>query len=354
MTKSLHRHLELLGLEPGVSFGEIQNAFRCKAKVLHPDVNHADNAQQLFRELLEAYKNLKETISYVAKKSPEADNDILVVSKTSHGDFRTIGAALQAARDGHTILVKPGRYQENIVIEKDVTILGDEPTGEVEIVSSRATVVEMRALRVVLRNLIIRATSNKTGEGHFAVAATTGLLEMEDCDISSLTLSGVVAYGELTDLVMRRCQIHGCHQAGIYAYAGAHAQLSQCRILDNLEVGLQIEERAQVKVRECHIQQGPADGVVIENGGHGEFDGCEISHHARAGIRIRGGATPVFRRCRIHDCRQNGIVIHHGGLGAIEDCDIFANAWKGLRVHEGGRYIPRGMVSLHGNGSCSL
>jgi parallel beta-helix repeat protein len=54
-----------------------------------------------------------------------------VVAQDGSADFATIGAALAAAGDGDTILVRPGAYVEALEIEKDVTVRGDGPVGAV-------------------------------------------------------------------------------------------------------------------------------------------------------------------------------------------------------------------------------
>jgi hypothetical protein len=42
------------------------------------------------------------------------------------GGYGTITDAVDAARDGDTVLVKPGRYEESVVVEgKTITIRGD-------------------------------------------------------------------------------------------------------------------------------------------------------------------------------------------------------------------------------------
>lgn len=60
------------------------------------------------------------------------------VSTTTHmvnaegGAFATIGAAVEAAAEGDTILVGPGVYEEALIIDKDITLKGDaEPPREV-------------------------------------------------------------------------------------------------------------------------------------------------------------------------------------------------------------------------------
>ena len=51
-------YYELLGLDRGASEGEIKKAFRRRARELHPDVSEAPDAEERFREVVEAYEVL--------------------------------------------------------------------------------------------------------------------------------------------------------------------------------------------------------------------------------------------------------------------------------------------------------
>lgn len=55
----------------------------------------------------------------------------IVVAQDGSGDFETITDALAAAEDGDTVLVKPGTYEESVLIDKDITLKGDGAEGEV-------------------------------------------------------------------------------------------------------------------------------------------------------------------------------------------------------------------------------
>jgi pectin methylesterase-like acyl-CoA thioesterase len=65
------------------------------------------------------------TLTERAKREERA----LVVTHTlvvGPGGYATITAAVAAARDGDTVLVRPGRYEESVVVEgKTITIRGD-------------------------------------------------------------------------------------------------------------------------------------------------------------------------------------------------------------------------------------
>jgi len=54
-------YYELLGVGREASEGEIKRAFRRLARELHPDVSEAPDAQERFREVVEAYEVLSRT-----------------------------------------------------------------------------------------------------------------------------------------------------------------------------------------------------------------------------------------------------------------------------------------------------
>jgi len=55
----LEKHYKLLGVKPGASTAEIKQAFRKKAKQLHPDIAGSGNAEAM-RKLLDAYEALSD------------------------------------------------------------------------------------------------------------------------------------------------------------------------------------------------------------------------------------------------------------------------------------------------------
>jgi parallel beta-helix repeat protein len=55
----------------------------------------------------------------------------LVVAQDGSGDFTTITEAIAVARDGDTVSVRPGTYQESVLISNDVSVVGDGPAGTV-------------------------------------------------------------------------------------------------------------------------------------------------------------------------------------------------------------------------------
>ncbi|MEX1336382.1 MAG: hypothetical protein AB1Z66_13905, partial [Candidatus Limnocylindrales bacterium] len=59
-----------------------------------------------------------------------AADDPIIVAADGSGDYTTIWAAVDVAEDGDEIQVMPGRYVESVVIDKDITLAGqDDPAA---------------------------------------------------------------------------------------------------------------------------------------------------------------------------------------------------------------------------------
>src|SRR5687768_8247403 len=61
MSTTKRDYYELLGLARGAGDAEIKRAFRRKARELHPDVSDAPDAEDRFKEVVEAYEVLSKS-----------------------------------------------------------------------------------------------------------------------------------------------------------------------------------------------------------------------------------------------------------------------------------------------------
>jgi TIR domain len=121
------------------------------------------------------------------------------------GDHTTIGAAIQAARPGDRILVRPGLYQESVLLDKPLELLGDGQVHDIEVQARGSPVLVFRANIGRVANLTLRQEGGE--DGSFGVDVTQGRLELEGCDIASQGLACVAIRGG-ADPRLRRNRIH--------------------------------------------------------------------------------------------------------------------------------------------------
>jgi nitrous oxidase accessory protein NosD len=274
-----------------------------------------------------------------------------IVSANGGGDYATIGEALRAARPGARLLVRPGLYNEGIVIDGHVEIIGDGDAEDIIVRSTDASCVEMRADKAVVRGLTLRGRAAQSGKTFFAVDITRGALTLEACDISSDSLSCVAVRGAAADPIIRRCRIHDGADSGVYFFDGAVGRIEECDIYRNANVGVAITEGARPSVKGCRIFEGENAGVAVWQGGAGLIEDCEVFGNALAGVGISEDANPTLRRCNIHSGRNSGVFVHQNGRGLLEDCVISGHAEAEVAITRGGNTVIRGCTIHRGSKS---
>jgi len=260
-----------------------------------------------------------------------------VVDAYQRGDFATIGAAIEAARPGDRILVRRGLYQEGLVLDKPLEILGDGPVQEIEVQARGANALLFKANIGRVANLTLRQTG---GRGRWScVDITQGRLELEGCDITSQNLAGVgIRNG--ADPRLRHNTIHDNKQNGVVVYDNGLGTLEDNDITANGFSGVMIKN-ANPTLRRNQIHDNKQSGVLVYDKGLGTLEDNDITANGFSGVEITTGANPTLRRNQIHDNKQHGVYVHDNGLGTLEDNDITANGYAGVVISTGGNPTVR-------------
>ncbi|MEJ7576861.1 MAG: pectinesterase family protein [Pyrinomonadaceae bacterium] len=266
---------------------------------------------------------------------------VVVVSRAGDGDYTSISEAIRNAVSGTRILVKPGLYEESVVVDKFVEIGGDGLREEIVVTSNRDSCVRMQAAQAVVRGLTLRAQAGAAGKKFFAVDIPQGKLILEDCDIVSDSLSCVGILNATADPLIRRCAIHDSSDSGIYIFEGAAGKIEDCDIYGNANVGVAISGGARPLIKGCKIHDGRDAGIVVWDGGAGLIEDCDIYDNRSAGIGISEGGEPTVRRCQIYRGGNTGVFVHRNGRALLEDCNIFGNAEANVAVTLGGNLVAR-------------
>ena len=282
------------------------------------------------------------------RETAKTEPPMHVVDVSGAGDFTAVAEAIRAARPGDRIVVRPGLYEEGLVVDKPLEIVGDGPVAEIEIRARSAAALTFRASIGRVANLTLRQAGGK-GDW-FGVDITQGRLDLEGCDISSQSLSCVAIHNG-ADPRLHRNQIHDGKQSGVFVYDGGLGTLEENDITGNTLPGVAVRTGGNPTLRRNQIHDGNDCGVLVYDGGLGTLEDNDITGNTNAGVEIKTGGNPTLRRNQIHDGKQSGLFVRDNGLGTLEDNDITGNAYVGVEIKTGGNPTLRRNQIHDGNKS---
>src|SRR5215207_5895797 len=275
-----------------------------------------------------------------------ADAGSVVASATGDGDYASITEALANVAPGGRVLVRPGVYEEGIILDKGVNIVGDGPRDEIVVRGVGASCLKSSADGARVAGLTLRG-----GADSFAVDVSRGELVLEDCDVSSETLSCVAVHGPEAAPLIKGCRMHDGADSGLYFFDGAAGTVEDCEIYDNANVGVAITGGARPVIRRSKVSGGANAGVVVWEGGDALFEECEVYANRLANLGVSEGARLTARACRIHEGENSGVFVHREGEAVLEGCELYGHREAEAAVTTGGRLFLNGCHVLQGRDS---
>ncbi|MFE5300889.1 right-handed parallel beta-helix repeat-containing protein [Streptomyces sp. NPDC056632] len=262
---------------------------------------------------------------HVLTVSAEAQSD----RPPAGGSFRTIGAALEAARSGAVITVRPGRYEENLVITKMVTIAAEDPHGTVRIVPPRGTVVQVVAEAVQLTGLVLQGQDDELP----AVDVPRGQAALQDCEVVGNAWTAVLTRQQ-GSLAMRGCRVTNPGGAGIVETSTGTSVIDGCVVEHLGTSAVVIGERANPTFRNCVLRDARGNGVCANGEGRGLIEDCEISATDKPAIALEQNSATRVVRTSVRDCLL-GVYISSKERVVLEECSVSATKVHGIALAEG-------------------
>ena len=307
-----------------------------------------DRSRQASTQVPEAEATATEQAA-TARPAAKTEPPTHVVDPYHRGDFATISAAIQAARPGDRILVRPGLYQEGLVVDKPLEILGDGPIADIEVQACGANVLLFKASIGRIANLTLRQVS---GEGQwYGVDIIQGRLELEGCDISSQ--HACVAIRNSADPRMRRNLIRDSEESGVIVLDGGLGTLEDNDITANRYSGVTILNGSNPTLRRNQIHNNKQCGVYVHAVGRGTLEDNEVTANIFSGVEISTGGNPTLRHNQIHNNRRVGVLVHENGRGTLEDNNITSNTLSGVYISTGSDPTVR-RNQIHNNGEAGV
>ncbi|BAY91309.1 MULTISPECIES: Hsp70 family protein [unclassified Tolypothrix] len=255
----------------------------------------------------------------------------LTVSPYGENHYKSISEALMDAPPNATITVHPGIYQEAIVIDKPIKIEGYGQVAEIIVESKDLPCIWMQTAQAQVKNLTLRSIATQSGNKHFGVDIPQGQLLLENCDITSDSLSCIYIHGSGANTTIRQCQIHHGKQCGILVRDRAQALVEDSQIFRNTLSGVQIREGGNLTIRKSQISDCKQSGIFVYDSGRLTAEDCQIFNNAYSGVEILNLGNLSLQHCQIHRNQGYAIYAYQNGIVSVENCDLRDNSRRSSR-----------------------
>lgn len=254
----------------------------------------------------------------------------LTVSQERGAQHESISHAIESARPGAHILVKPGVYRESLIINKPVWISGGGRAEEVIVESADSPCVVTRAAEIKIRGLTLRSFSDGEQDSYPAVDISFGRLIIEDCVISSNAGVCISIHGPGVSPQIRRCRVQDGGYYGIWVWDDAEGIIEECEISNCAGSGLVISGDTLEEARQM------AAHILADIYGDQALIG-RATAVSRGNVTSNSGTNglPLVRRCDIFGNRDKGVWVHYKGRALIEHCRVFDNDAAGVCIDQG-------------------
>jgi hypothetical protein len=252
------------------------------------------------------------------------------------GEYTSLAAALEAASDGDVLIVAPGTYRENLVVQRGVTLRGPEGSpGSVRIAPVDGVPLTVSASAVV-QDLHVEGQDAAAP----ALLVEDGTPELLDLRIVTRSAAGIEVRGGARPTV-RRCTVDNPAGIGIAVVDGGGGVFEECEVVAAGQAGVAVRGGGHPRLERCRIHHTSGSGLTAtgENSAL-EAVGCEVYEVRGSGVQITGRATAHLTDCDVHRTTADGVTLDTDAVLTLADC----------RIHD----IPENAVDLRSRSVLTL
>lgn len=276
---------------------------------------------------------------------------------TANPDPYPLATALQDAKPGDRIVLLPGLYRDQLVIDKPVEILGRGEPQDIIVAPLGADSIRVSAERVRFSNLTIwigSPTDPEAVKRSISVDKRASVANIAALGAAAL-FSGGVALGTLLGRFSANpgLQAQAAYQMGqvqrnwnkavgdlraafesgdvrptIQIAQGAQLFVETCTIRNSIGHGLNAE--GELHVARSMVVGCRHCGVVGRASGSIELEDVEVGYNGEDGIHIGGNAQARVKNCRVMHSRY-GVAVVENGSGSFDGNTLSNNqlgAWN--------------------------
>lgn len=217
---------------------------------------------------------------------------------------KTIQEGINNATSGQSVYVYNGSYNENIFVNKSLTIQGENKNTTI-INCTVGCAVRINMSNVSFSNFTVtNASSTEDISGHgiyvYNETAIPRNVTILNCVIYNNENTGIYLYASNSSIT--NCNLHG-HSTGI-RLAENYCNISNCDVSDNTEIGFYILSSLYTTVTNCSVHDNVCNGFGIESSDNCIITNCSAYNNLgenHYGFRVDYSSNITWRNNTIYD-----------------------------------------------------
>ena len=277
-------------------------------------------------------------IAEAKRKQEEARRAATPQTLVVPDQYNRIQLAMDAAKSGDTIQVKPGSYVESILFKDGVRLVGTD-----------AQACRIEALEVSGREEIVLVKDCKTGSIEKLTLLGSGLLldgitiedsriSVTDCVITDCKGSGIVVRGEGSAPTITNNRLRGNARQGLYFLKRSAGVAEGNECFANGQCGIAaVDPGTDPLIRKNQCRENKKHGIEFSygSGGRAEDNVCERNGSGGM-VVVNTGTSPTMRRNKCVGNQQYGIAFGNGAGGLAENNVSEGNVSSGIVIFDNG------------------
>lgn len=267
--------------------------------------------------------------------------DNIQAAETVCSNEESLQRVLLEASSGDVIRLQPGTYRvtEPIYIARDITLSGMTGNPKDVLLESSGEgclILNADAAKICAMTIRVRTseeTRAKERSNASAVKIRRGKSMLLKCLVTTDRNWGIEIEGEQAEPHIESCEIYDCANDGFRFMDKAKGTIVNCEIRGNGYDGIFLTDGANPIFRDCKVCNNLGVGIHPKGDeAKGTFERCEIFGNDLSGICTCSGEMDiVIRDCRIYNNKAAGIA---SASGRIDNCHIYDNAKSGVSLYD--------------------
>jgi len=277
------------------------------------------------------------------------DNGILYVGGSGPNNYTSIQSAINDASNGYAIYVYPGNYNESIVINKSISLVGIEQNGEKPVIDGggRSFAINITADGCIVKQFKIINYGDPSnlyiGDGlnafsDYNTIDNNGI----ECSSTAIFMSNASLNTVTNNTITNTGGIGIC-----MVYESSNNLIKQNNVSDTSDFGIYVDRSCDNIITENMIIRS-FDGIDLDEGANNTIISYNtILHSSQYGVAIGSSHYSKIIGNNISYNGCDGILITDSSYTEVYDNIVFHNGWDGIELKAPAAYTKYNKIAYN-------